>query len=80
MLETHGRFRFSYLEVRDARPTVGFRRGRGGGCLLALVIFYCSEFKLSLSIQFIFLKKLITKYNSSSLYYENIHFWKLHLF
>lgn len=54
MLETHGRFRFSYLEVRDARPTVGFRRGRGGGCLLALVIFYCSEFKLSLSIQFIF--------------------------
>lgn len=30
MLETHGRFRFSYLEVRDARPTVGFQRGGGG--------------------------------------------------
>lgn len=30
MLETHGRFRLSYLEVRDARPTVGFRQGGGG--------------------------------------------------
>lgn len=52
-LETYSRFRLSSLEVRNARPTMGFRRG---GCpiwVLALVIFYCSEFKLSLSIQLI---------------------------
>lgn len=39
----------------------GFSTRGGGGCLLALVIFYCSEFKLSLSIQFIFKKKINNK-------------------